>query len=271
MTGTGTGRMRFRGLELAEGLKKDLHSGERCFGAFVKIPSPDFVEVLASAGVRFVVIDAEHGPIDPFVCQEMVRAAACFGIPAIVRIGETEPPSAVTRFLDTGVAGIKLPNVVDPDEVRERLASTVHPPFGTRGLAAGRWAAYGGSGSGLPTLVRALPNALVTVAQIESPEAIDRLDELLAIPEIDVFMIGPTDLAAAMGYAGDRNRPEVVRAVDDATARIVAAGKVAGLIGGSADEVRRNVDAGARYLVVNGESMVQYGVETAMAGMASGV
>ena len=263
--------MRFGQLELGAELKRDLQSGVRCFGAFVKIPSADFVEVLASAGVRFVVIDAEHGPIDPALCQEMVRAAACFGIPAIVRIGEGEPPSAVCRYLDVGVAGIKLPNVVDAAEVRQRLASAFHPPIGTRGLAAGRWAAYGGGGSGLPALVRALPTSLVTVAQIESPEAIDHLDELLQVAELDVFMIGPTDLAAAMGYAGDRTRPEVVKAVDGATAQIVAAGKVAGLIAGSADEVRRNVDAGAGYLVVNGESMVQYGVKTAMAGMASGV
>lgn len=252
-------------LELARRLKAGLRGDRPWFGAFVKIPSPDFVEVVAGAGVHFVVIDAEHGPIDPIACQEMVRAAACHDVPAIVRVGETEPPHALCRFLDTGVAGIKLPHVTEARLVARRLESAFHPPFGTRGLAGGRWAHYGSSTSSLPDLVKGLPESLVTVAQIETPDAIDNLDELLALPGLDVFMLGPTDLAASMGFYGDKSHPDVIAAVARATSRIVAAGKCAGLIASGPDEVRECARAGARYIVVNGETIVQNGVTAALA------
>jgi 4-hydroxy-2-oxoheptanedioate aldolase len=252
-------------LELARRLKAGLNGDRPWFGAFVKIPSPDFVEVLAVAGVDFVVIDAEHGPIDPIVCQEMVRAAACHDVPAIVRVGETEPHHSLCRFLDTGVAGIKLPHVTEARLVGRRLEGAFHPPRGTRGLAAGRWTHYGASGSSLAELVKALPDSLVTVAQIETPDAIDSLEELLALPELDVYMLGPTDLAAAMGHYGDKSHPDVVAAVADATSRIVASGKCAGLIASSPDEVRACALAGARYIVVNGESIVTNGIQAALA------
>jgi 4-hydroxy-2-oxoheptanedioate aldolase len=251
-------------LELARRLKSGLAGDRPLFGAFVKVPSPDFVELLAGSGVHFVVIDAEHGPIDPIVCQEMVRAAACHDVPAIVRLGETELPHSICRFLDTGVAGVKLAHVTEASLIRQRLAPAFHPPFGTRGLAGGRWTGYGASGTPLPTLVKELPETLVTIAQIETPDAIDNLGELLALPELDVFMIGPTDLAAAMGHYGDKSHPDVVAAVARATSEIVAAGKCAGLIASGPQEVRDCVQSGARYIVVNGETLVQSGVKAAL-------
>jgi 2-keto-3-deoxy-L-rhamnonate aldolase RhmA len=199
-------------LATARELKEALRRGELRVGAFLKVPSPDLVELLARAGMQFVVADAEHGAIGPETCQQMARAAEAAGVPMIVRVGETHAAATVNRYLDTGVAGAQLPRISSVEEARRQLAALLHPPFGGRGLAGGRWARYG-SGEPLPDLVRALPGALVVVVQIEDMEALANLDRLLELDEPDVFFIGPTDLAASMGLYGDKSSPHVADAV----------------------------------------------------------
>ncbi len=250
-------------LAAASGLKAALRSGETRVGAFSKVPSPDLVELLAGAGMEFVVADAEHGPIGPETCQHMVRAADAAGVPLLVRVAETDSPAQVCRYLDTGVAGIHLPQIKSAADARERISWLFHPPTGRRGVSGGRWARYGARGQ-LPTLVSELPTSLVVVVQIEDVRAIDALDALLEVNEIDAFFLGPTDLAASMGRQGDKSDPAVVHLVGDAIGRIAAAGRTAGIAGPTPDEVRRWVDCGARYFVFNGESLVDWGARQAL-------
>jgi 4-hydroxy-2-oxoheptanedioate aldolase len=87
-----------------------LSNGATCVGAFVKVPSPDLVELLALFGSEFIVADAKHGPTSP-VCHEMVRAAEAKDVPLLVRVGEASSPPTVNRFLDTGVSGVHLPRI----------------------------------------------------------------------------------------------------------------------------------------------------------------
>jgi 2-keto-3-deoxy-L-rhamnonate aldolase RhmA len=252
------------GHPLANGaaLKSALANGETRIGSFLKIPSPDMVEVLAGAGMHFVVADAEHGPIGPETCQEMARAADASGIPLLVRIGESGSAGTVNRFLDTGVAGVKLPRVSSPDTARALVDLVLHPPHGSRGLAGARWARYG-SAAPLPQLVDELASAFVVVIQIEEVAAVERLDELLEVEGPDVFFIGPTDLAASMGLRGDKNDPRVVELIAETLERIVAAGRTAGILASTPTELVDYVGLGARYVVLNGESLVHWGARLA--------
>jgi 4-hydroxy-2-oxoheptanedioate aldolase len=256
---------RFLADPLAAGrtLKSALARGETRVGAFLKIPSPDLVEVLASAGMEFVVADAEHGPITTETCQQMVRASEACGIPLIVRIGESESPATVCRFLDTGAAGVQLPRSSSAAIAETQLASVLHPPAGIRGLAGGRWARYGAAGS-LPKLVGELPSSLAVVIQIEDVEAVDDLDALLALDGPDVYFIGPTDLAASMGLRGDRTDDRVRQTIRETAARIVAADKTAGILAASLEEAAEAVEMGIRYIGFNGESLVQWGARAAL-------
>jgi 4-hydroxy-2-oxoheptanedioate aldolase len=244
-------------------LKEALARGELRVGAFLKIPSPDMVEVLAGAGMQFVVADAEHGPIGPETCQHMARAAEASGIPLVVRIGETLVPATVNRFLDIGIAGVKLPRVSTVAEARRQLATLFHPPHGIRGLAGGRWARHGTAGA-LPDLVRELPRSLVVALQIEEVEALRNLERLLELEQPDVFFIGPTDLAASMGLRGDKGDPHVVDAVAAAIERIVAGGRTAGILAASPEDAAGYVRLGARYIAFNGESLAQAGARQAL-------
>jgi 2-keto-3-deoxy-L-rhamnonate aldolase RhmA len=251
-------------------LKQALMSGERCAGAILKIPSPDMVEVLGGTGLDFVIADAEHGPITPETCQQMVRAGDAVGIPVLVRIGETSVPGTVTRFLDTGVAGVQLPHVNSAEVAKASVELLFHPSGGSRGLAGGRWARYG-TVAPLPELVGKLPTSLVLVAQIEDELAVGNLDELLLLEEPDAFFIGPTDLAASMGYKGDRRNPSVVSAVDETLARIMEAGRPAGILASDPEEAERYAAAGVRYFVFNGERLAQAGAADVLAALDRGV
>jgi 4-hydroxy-2-oxoheptanedioate aldolase len=244
-------------------LKAELAAGGTCVGAFLKIPSPDMVEVLAGAGMDFVVADAEHGPIGPETCQEMARAADACGIPLLVRIGESGSPGTVARFLDTGVAGVKLPRISSPAVARSQIDSILYPPDGRRGLAGGRWARYGTTRP-LPHLVEDFQASFLIVVQIEEIEAIAALDELLQLEQPDVFFIGPTDLAASMGLRGDKNDRRVRDLVADTLQRIAAAGRTAGILASNPAEAAAYRELGARYLIFNGESLAQWGAKLAL-------
>jgi 4-hydroxy-2-oxoheptanedioate aldolase len=58
---------------------------------------------------------------------------------------------------------------------------------------------------------------------------IERADEIIAVPGIDVILIGPNDLSHSMGFAGDTSRDELKQAVDALAAKLRAANRAFGL------------------------------------------
>jgi 4-hydroxy-2-oxoheptanedioate aldolase len=249
-------------------LKQALAGGATCVGAILKIPSPDVVEVLCGSGLDFVIVDAEHGPSGPETCQQMVRAGEAKGVPVFVRIGEAGSPATVTRFLDTGVSGVHLPHMSSAATAREQAAQLLHPPGGGRGLAGGRWADYGAKGP-LPGQVEAVANSICVVAQIEEVEAYEALDEILAVEELDVFFLGSTDLAASLGFRGDRDVPRVKEMSEAILKRTVAAGRTAGFLASTPEEAAWGLGLGARYIVFNGESLIQWGAKRGLEAVAA--
>jgi len=249
-------------------LKRTLAEGGTCVGAILKIPSPDVVEVLCGSGLDFVIVDSEHGPSGPETCQQMVRAGEALGVPVFVRIGESGSPATVTRFLDTGVSGVHLPHISSAATAREQVRQLLHPPAGERGLAGGRWAGYGTKGP-LPGQVDSVVDSLCVVAQIEDAEAHEALDEILAMGELDVFFLGSTDLAASLGFRGDRDEPRVREMSEEILRRTVEAGRTAGLLASTPEEAAWGLKLGARYIVFNAESLIQWGAKRGLDAVAA--
>lgn len=249
-------------------LRGTLAEGGTCVGAILKIPSPDVVEVLCASGLDFVIVDAEHGPSGPETCQQMVRAGEAIGVPVLVRIGEAGSPATVTRFLDTGVSGVHLPHISSGATAREQAAQLVHPPAGERGLAGGRWAGYGAKGA-LPEQVAGVADSLCVVAQIEDAEAHEALDDILAVETLDVFFLGSTDLAASLGFRGDRSEPRVKQLSEEILRRTVEAGRTAGFLASTPEEAAWGVALGARYIVFNAESLIQWGARRGLEAVAA--
>ena len=206
--------------------KRKLHAGECVFGVFVPIPSPRIVEFCALAGFDYVIIDAEHGPIDVEACEGMVRAAEAFDITPIVRVPENAEKT-ILRYLDVGAQGVMVPQVNTRDDAERAIRAVKYAPLGQRGLASARAAAYG-QRMALPAYTRHANQETILLIQIENVVALKHLQDMLTLDAIDVFELGTADLSQSLGFPGETGHPEVKKVVDEIVKQILGAGRVVG-------------------------------------------
>jgi len=225
-------------------MKRRIEAGEPMFGVSVMFPSPEVVEMIGELGFDWVLLDGEHGSISPTTLGPLVMAAEARGITPIVRPAENNA-ALIGRYLDQGAMGIQVPHVNTKKEAEAAVSAARYYPEGTRGLAGGRMADFGFGSSTREYVEEANGNILVCV-QIEDVAAVDNLDEILTVDGVDVFFIGPTDLAQSMGHPGDNKHPDVQRVVAETLERIHAAEKASGTPG-AAEEAAKNAAAGVVY------------------------
>jgi 2-keto-3-deoxy-L-rhamnonate aldolase RhmA len=227
-------------------MKEKLHAGEPAFGVSVMIPSPQLVEMLGAYGFDWVLLDCEHGTLSLESVELMTMAAESAGMTAIAR-PVSSSPAHILQVLDRGVAGVQVPHVRNAAEARAAVAAVKYHPLGERSLAAGtRAAAYDARGL-MADHVRSANAQTLIAAQIEDREALEHLDEILRVDEIDVFFVGPSDLSQSMGHPGNPKAPEVAAAIDDCLARIRAANRIAGMPA-TAEQLGDALAKGVRYI-----------------------
>ena len=227
-------------------MKEKLRAGEPVFGVSVMIPSPQIVEMVAAAGFDWVLLDCEHGTLTLESVELMAMAAEASGITAIAR-PVTKSPEHILQVLDRGVAGVQVPHVNTAADAREVLAAVKYHPAGRRGLAAGTRAAQYDAHGTLADYVKAANDATLIAIQLEEQAAIDNIDELLKVDDIDVFFIGPSDLSQSMGHPGNPKAPSVAEAIDSSFRKMLAAKRTPGTPA-VAENVRDVLDKGVRYI-----------------------
>lgn len=194
-------------------VKEKLAAGGLCVGTMlVEVRQPGIMTVLANAGFDFVIIDNEHGPFPVDALSELCRAARAEGVTPIVRIPELAY-AHVTQSLDGGAQGIMLPRVTVKAQVEECVRYMKYAPEGRRGAVLAR----GHTGFKVGPLVEtlaAMNRETMLVVQVETRDAVDRLDEILAVPGVDAALIGPTDLSLALGVGGQMDHPALVAAIE---------------------------------------------------------
>lgn len=209
-------------------MKAALHAGKPQFGCSVMVPSPQIVEMLGAAGFDWVLLDCEHGTIGLETLEIMCMAAEAAGITPIAR-PRSNDPMEIAAVLDRGAAGVQIPHVNSAEDARRAVASVKFGPRSLRSLAAGtRPDAYGLRTSMTAYSERANAETLVVV-QIEHEAALAHVDAMLAVKDIDVFFIGPSDLSQSMGFPGNPKAPPVAQAISGTLAKIVAARRIPGM------------------------------------------
>lgn len=227
-------------------MKEKLRAGEPVFGVSVMIPSPQIVEMVAAAGFDWVLLDCEHGTLTLESVELMAMAAEASGITAIAR-PVTKSPEHILQVLDRGVMGVQVPHVNTAQDAREVLAAVKYHPSGRRGLAAGTRAAQYDAHGTLADYVKAANDATLIAIQLEEQAAIDNIDELLKVDDIDVFFIGPSDLSQSMGHPGNPKAPVVAEAIDSSFRKMLHARRTPGTPA-VASSVRDVLDKGVRYI-----------------------
>jgi 2-keto-3-deoxy-L-rhamnonate aldolase RhmA len=201
------------------GLKQRLAAGDTLWGSFLKTPSPILVEVVASCRLDVLCIDAEHAPFDRASIDLCVMAARANGSSVIVRT-PTSAAEHVLNALDCGADGVLLPHIRSVDEARAAVAAA-HYGRGGRGYAGSSRAA----GYGLTTMrehLAASAERTAVIVQIEDVEAIESIEEIVAVPGLDAVFVGRIDLTIALGQT-DPDAPSVIAAVHHVLAAGIAA------------------------------------------------
>jgi 2-keto-3-deoxy-L-rhamnonate aldolase RhmA len=203
------------------GLKQRLGAGEALWGSFLKTPSPILVEVLASAGLDLLCLDAEHAPFDRLAIDHCAMAARAAALPMLVRT-PSAAPEHILNALDCGADGVLLPHIRSAEEARAAVAAA-HYGHGGRGYAgSSRAAAY--ALTPIPKHLAASAERTLVIAQIEDVEAVEAVEAIAAVPGLDALFVGRIDLTIALGET-DPDADTVVAAVR----RVLSAGQQAGI------------------------------------------
>ncbi|MEK7406589.1 MAG: aldolase/citrate lyase family protein [Acidobacteriota bacterium] len=192
--------------------KTRLQQGGIVFGCSVQqCGAAEIPRLFAAAGFDFTFIDTEHGPFDLETVRDLVRACLDRDITPIVRVGDLQYP-LVARVLDTGAQGIIYPRVESPALLAEAIRWTKFPPLGVRGYGLGAPQLDYERRSFTEVIEHTNANTMVVV-QFETRTAIERREEMLALPGIDVALVGPADLSIALGVPGEFEHPKLVDTV----------------------------------------------------------
>jgi 2-dehydro-3-deoxyglucarate aldolase len=244
-----------------------LTAGRLALGAQLRFGSPAIAELFARSGYDFVSIDAEHAPQTPVGIQAQLQAVAGTECTAIVRLGRNDPDE-IRLMLDIGAGGVLIPLVRTADDVERAVRACRYAPRGTRSYGPSRAYHYGFDADYYP---KTQPSIACLVI-IETAEAIENIDAILAVEGLDSFVMGPADLSIALGVPLETSHPRVVQATEHVLAAARQAGKPGGITYSPADPelMRQRVAQGARLLLAGGDEwMLHDACQSLLAGAAA--
>lgn len=205
------------------------------------IPSQPIVEQLCAAPFDFIWVDMEHGPHSVQDLGSAVSVCLGQGINPIVRVPCVDDWAA-KWVLDQGVRGVIFPFVNTVEEAKQAVSACKYPPAGHRGyfpdMAARRW--------GLDNLayVEKANEEICVILQIEHDDAVRRASQIAAVEGWDLLFIGPMDLSSSYGKLGKIDDPQVDRAIDTVLRVAKFAGKRAGILTVTPEDIKRRIDQG---------------------------
>ena len=180
--------------------KKKLKDGKKLIGYEVNLCDPCIAELIAMAGFDYLWIDSEHEAMDYHTILMQIIAAHSGGAASIVRIPWNEPYLA-KRVLEMGPDGIIFPQVSSAAELKKAMDACIYPPFGTRGFGPRRACKY--SQEDMSIYIKESADRFCRFAQIEHVDAVRNLEDMLKVPYVDGFIIGPCDLSGSIGHLND--------------------------------------------------------------------
>jgi 4-hydroxy-2-oxoheptanedioate aldolase len=228
-------------------LARRLRAGETVHTGWCGLGVPIVAELIARTGFPAVTLDQQHGlyTIDSTVAG--IASVHMAGAAPVVRIPLGDF-AVVSRVLDFGAEGVIAPMINTPDDARRFAAAAKYPPVGERSFGPLRALILNTMEAG--DYVARANDIVVTIAMVETRQALDNLDAILATPGIDAVFLGPSDLSLALteGKTLDPHSREVNAAIDRIGAAAKTAGKVAGAYAASAERANELAARGFRFL-----------------------
>jgi len=209
--------------------------GSPPIGSWLMSAAPAVAEAMGYCGFDFLVVDMEHSPLDLGTTVALLRAIAPTPAEPLVRLASAEPVR-VKQVLDAGACSLMFPQIGSAEEARAAVAYTRYPPQGVRGVAAVHRGSHYGRSAGY---LQGANEQIAVVMQLETPEAIEQLAAIAAVPGVDALFVGPADLSAALGHIGEIGHETVQAQIALAARRARAAGKSIGIVAPNPEMLQR--------------------------------
>ena len=213
------------------------------FASWLTIGDPLAAEIMARAGFDWLILDAQHGGVNPGNLLGLIQAAELGGTRPLVRVSGNHP-AEIMRALDLGAAGIIVPLVNTPSEAVAAAQAVRYPPAGNRsfGRIRNHYAAD------------TAPEPLCLV-MIETAEALDNLDAIAATPGVDGLFVGPADLGLSLGFPPGAQVPDgVMAAIGDVVAACRRHGVIPGAASFGPENAKALLELGMRFLTLGADA-----------------
>ena len=226
------------------------------FGVICRDATLTDIELMAQAGFNIIWFDMEHGPQSMADTLRLGRSAAHLGMVPLVRMPELAR-TQVQRLLDGGIQVLALPDVRNADEAARFVQLGKYPPLGRRGISSASAGTAFTMGADPQQRLREANEATHLMLMIESDEAYESLDEILAVEGIDMVTVGPMDWSVSLGLFGEeaarRQTPKIERVFTQA----VGAGKIASAGAFSIDQAAHFYALGVRVFFVGVDTVIK--------------
>ena len=246
-------------------LRKEWREGRPTFGAIATIPSIQTVRIMAACGLDWIIVDLEHGPIDLNTAHAMITATSGTPCVPMARIASNEPWLAKAP-MDIGALGINFPMILNRADAEKAVRSLRYPPRGERLWgpfhAPFRW------GVSMADYMASADDDMICMITIEHVDAVNRIDEIMATPGIDVAVIGPGDLATSINKRGLIDDPEVQALIARAEEGILKSGVPIGGVARTAEQANAMIARGYLALALGFDwSLFQRGIAASLQGI----
>ncbi len=231
-----------------------LRAGETLLTAWSAIPDALVAESCARAGFDAVTLDMQHGFHGVDSVLRAIAAVRLGGASAIVRIPVGDFAFA-SRALDMGASAVIAPMINSVDDARAFAAAMKYPPVGGRSWGPFRAMALTGATSNQAYLESANADTLA-LAMVETRQAVDALEDILAVDGIDGVLVGPSDFSIAWtgGKTVDPTLDDMMTAIADIAAKTRQAGKVATIFAVDGDMAKRYAAMGFSLIALSSDA-----------------
>lgn len=242
-----------------------LAAGELLVGPIVTLPAPEVAELLAGLGFDWLFVDMEHSPLDVGDVQALLQGAGA-DCSVLVRVPAGEA-AWIKKVLDTGAAGIIVPQVHTAEQARRVVGLCKYPPEGTRGVGVARAHGYGNR---FGQYIGTANGQVVVVVQAESAEAVRNIESIASVPGVDAVLVGPYDLSSSLGKPGELSDPDVQGAIAAITEGCLKTGTRLGAFGLDSAAVRPFIEQGYTLIAAGIDTVfLSSAAKEVLAGIAS--
>ena len=231
-------------------LKAKLQHRELLVGTFAKIPSMHTFEALAHSDLDVVCIDGEHAPFDRQSVDMAITVLTRFEKPSIVRVPELSTTWTLSA-LDSGANAIMAPHICNIEDAQRLVRMTTYCAGG-RGFAGSTRAAEFGNKS-IEEHLQASRENVCRLAMIEDREALENLDDIFSVREIDAFFVGRVDLTVALGET-DIHADAVQQAIDLILLKATEHQVCLGMFSPSPEDAKQLIQRGVSLLLMGSDS-----------------